>query len=283
MHCRGKHLNFDSHTHIMGILNCTPDSFYSESRRPNIKSAIETGLRMVEEGVDILDVGGESTRPGSKSVSIEEESKRVLPIIQELLHCVSVPISVDTTKSLVARKTLDLGAHIINDISALQFDPQMAKVVAEFSAGVILMHIKGLPQNMQKNPVYKNVVPEIKEYFLERIKFARQQGIRKEHIILDPGLGFGKRLEDNYTIINNLHKIKELGFPILLGPSRKSFIQKILDLPAEECLAGTAAIVTAGILNGAQIIRVHDVREMRYVAKVTDYLVQNNLKEFKDD
>jgi len=258
----------------MGIINCTPDSFYADSRQLDAQEAIEAGIRMVEEGADILDVGGESSRPGSDPVSNEEELSRVLPVLEGLLKSVDVPISVDTCKSSVARDALALGAHIINDISGLCFDSELGTVAAQFDAPVILMHIKGKPKSMQLNPGYVDVVNEIYEYFEERLKCAVEFGIKRERIVFDPGLGFGKRLRDNYEIVNGLRKFENLGCPILVGPSRKSFIQKVLDLPPEEAKEGSLALATAAILNGAQIIRVHDVKEMKRVAQITDFLVR---------
>lgn len=274
--CRNKILDLNSHTHIMGILNCTPDSFYSGSRNYSVDSAVERGIRMTEEGADILDIGGESTRPGARPISVEEESARVLPVIEKLLRQVDVVLSVDTTKSVVAQLALESGAHMVNDISGLQFDPELANVVANFGVPVIIMHIKGAPQNMQKNPTYENVLGEICEYFAKRIDYATSEGIDTAKIILDPGIGFGKRLDDNYEIINNLVKFTEFGRPILVGPSRKSFIGRVLNLPPEESLEGTLAMATAAILNGAQILRVHDVQQVKRAALVTDYL--SNLK-----
>ncbi len=258
----------------MGIINCTPDSFYAGSRRLDAQEAIESGIRMVEDGADILDVGGESSRPGSDPVSNEEELNRVLPVIEGLLKSVDVPISIDTYKSSVAKDALELGANIINDISGLGFDSELGTVAAQFGAPVILMHLKGNPKSMQLNPSYDNVVTEIYEYFEERLKCAVEFGIKKEQIVFDPGLGFGKRLRDNYEIVNGLREFENLGCPLLVGPSRKSFIQKVLDLPSEEAKEGSLAMATAAILNGAQIIRVHDVKEMKRVAQIADFLVR---------
>ncbi len=258
----------------MGIINCTPDSFYAGSRQLDAQEAIESGIRMVAEGADILDIGGESSRPGSDSVSNAEELNRVLPVIEGLLKSVDVPISVDTCKSSVAKEALASGAHVINDISGLGFDSELGTVAAQFGAPVILMHIKGKPKSMQLNPKYDDVVNEIYEYFQERLKCAVEFGIKKEQIVFDPGLGFGKRLRDNYEIVNGLRKFEKLGCAILVGPSRKSFIQKVLNLPSEEAKEGSLAMATAAILNGAQIIRVHDVKEMKRVAQIADFLVR---------
>ncbi len=274
INCRDKQLELSVRTHIMGIINCTPDSFYSGSRRLDPAGAIESGIRMVAEGADILDVGGESSRPGADPVSNEKELDRVLPVIEGLLKFVNVPISIDTYKSSVAKAALESGAHIINDISGLGFDSKLGSVAAQYDVPVILMHIKGKPKNMQMKPTYDDVVNEIYEYFEERLQYASGLGIKKEQVVLDPGLGFGKRLIDNYEIVNGLRKFENFGCPILVGPSRKSFIQKVLDLPSEEAMEGTLAMATAAILNGAHIMRVHDVKEMKRAAQIADFLVR---------
>ncbi len=272
LNCRGKILDLNTRTHIMGVINCTPDSFYPGSRTPDANAAVERALQMVEEGADILDIGGESSRPGAEAVPEDEEIRRILPVIKALRPKVNVPISVDTVKAGVARRAFEAGADILNDISALQFDLQMAELAARFQAPVVLMHIKGTPENMQSNPVYENVVAEIYQYFEARIAYAIAQGIKKENIILDPGIGFGKRLQDNYEIIRRLREFEKLGRPILVGPSRKSFIGRVLNLPADERIEGTLAAVTAAILNGAHIVRVHDVKAVKRAAVIADHL-----------
>ncbi len=261
-------------THVMGILNVTPDSFSEGGKFLNHQAAVEHALRMVEEGADFIDVGGESSRPGSDPISIEEEIRRTAPVIESIASRVSVPISIDTYKSEVARRALEVGATIVNDISALTMDEHMAEVVARPKATVILMHMKGTPKTMQIDPSYTDVVNEVKEYLADRIKLARSFGI--ERIIVDPGIGFGKTLQHNLELIRNLSVFRELGVPVLVGPSRKSFIGTILDLPVEERLEGTAAAVSACVLNGAHIVRVHDVRAMVRVVKVVDALKQAN-------
>ncbi|MFQ5769211.1 MAG: dihydropteroate synthase [bacterium] len=277
LNCRGKIIDLNSHTHLMGVINCTPDSFYAGSRNFDAKSAIELGIRMAEEGADILDIGGESTRPGAESVSEQEELNRIVPVISALLSVVDVPLSIDTYKAKVAQEALELGAHMLNDISALTFDPGMAAIVSEFNVPVILMHIKGKPKDMQKHPYYDDVIDEIFNYFEQRIQYALKCGIKFEQIILDPGIGFGKRLVDNYDIIKNLSIFKKLERPILVGISRKSFIGKVLNLPPEESMEGSIAASTAAILNGANILRVHDVKEMKRAAKITDTLTGKSL------
>lgn len=257
----------------MGILNVTPDSFSDGGRYLNHDLALTHGLRLTEDGADFIDVGGESTRPGSKPVSIQEEIRRVVPVIEELAKKVSIPISVDTYKSAVAEAALDAGAVIVNDISGLTFDSNMAKVIFSHRVTVVLMHIKGTPKIMQKNPTYENVTMEVKQFLARQARNAEQTGI--EQIIIDPGIGFGKKFEHNIQLMRELGMLTELGYPILVGPSRKSFLGVILDLPPQERMEGTAAAVTTSILNGAHIIRVHDVKEMKRVAMVTDALKSN--------
>lgn len=264
-------LDFSEKTCIMGILNVTPDSFSDGGLYFDKNKAVEHALRLVEEGADIIDVGGESTRPGSEPVSIEEEIKRTSPVIQAISKAVKVPISIDTYKAEVARRALDAGASMVNDISGLRFDPDMPKVVSEYKVPVIIMHIKGRPKDMQQNPVYEALIPEIMDYIRESIKIAADHAIPEDIIVIDPGIGFGKTFEHNLEIIQNLREFTLLGIPVLVGVSRKAFIGKILDnAPPTERIEGTAAAVTACILNGANIIRVHDVKEMAKAAKVAD-------------
>jgi dihydropteroate synthase len=264
-------LDFSQRTYIMGILNVTPDSFSDGGRFLNAASAIDRGIQMAEEGADIIDIGGESTRPGSEPLSIEEETRRTIPVIKTLAKETDVPIAIDTYKSGVARMALDAGAAIVNDISGLGFDPGMAKVAVEFKVPVVIMHIKGTPKYMQKTPVYEALVPEIMDYFRGRIRDAAESGIPADKIIIDPGIGFGKTFEHNLEIIHKLDEFTLLEKPLLVGPSRKAFIGKVLgDAPAGERLDGTAAAVAISILNGANLVRVHDVKEMVKVAKVAD-------------
>ena len=251
----------------------TPDSFSDGGRFLKIEDAVRCGIKMAEEGADIIDVGGESTRPGSDPLEIEEELSRVIPVIKALSKEIDIPISIDTYKSEVAQKALEAGAEMINDISALRFDPKMKEVVAEYQVPVVLMHIKGTPKNMQENPYYDDVIKEIIEYLKESIKMATDAGVQEGNIIIDPGIGFGKRLEDNLSILKNLKKFSILNCPILVGPSRKSFIGKILDLPAEERLEGSLAALTVSIMNGANIVRVHDVKESKRVAGLVDAIL----------
>ncbi len=264
--------DFSSRTHLVGILNVTPDSFSDGGKFYDVDSAVRHALQMVEEGADIIDIGGESTRPGSKPISVEEELRRVLPVIQRLVETIYVPISIDTYKSAVARKVLEAGAFIVNDISGLRFDPEMIDVIAEHKASVIVVHIKGTPQTMQQNPVYEDVMKEIKEYLQESISLAEKRGIQQ--IIIDPGIGFGKTLQHNLEIFRQLSEFGELNRPILAGPSRKSFIGAILNTPVDDRLEGTAAAVAVSIMNGAHLVRVHDVMTMKRIAKVTDAIVK---------
>jgi dihydropteroate synthase len=268
-----------SRTHVMGILNVTPDSFSDGGRYFNIEEAIKHGEKLVADGADFIDVGGESTRPGSEPISIEEEIRRVVPVVGALSKKVSVPISIDTYKSHVAEAALQAGAVIVNDVSAMKFDPKMAPVIAKYQASVVLMHMKGAPKTMQENPTYINVTEEIKQFLRDRADVARETGIRQ--IILDPGIGFGKKLEHNIQIFRELGSFTSLGCPLLIGPSRKLFLGTILNLPTNERLEGTAAAVTISILNGANIIRVHDVKEMKRVVQVSDALKPSSLLDLR--
>jgi len=268
--CRGKKLSFATHTLIMGIVNVTPDSFSDGNDYFEPQAAINRALDMQQQGADIIDIGGESTRPGSERISVQEELARVMPVIEELVQKLSIPISIDTYRAKVAEQALLHGALIINDISALNFDRDMASVAAQYDVPVILMHIKGEPKTMQENPYYEDVIQEITQYFEERIECALKAGIKRQRLILDPGIGFGKRVEDNYAIIRRLDELLSFQLPILVGPSRKSFIGAVSDLPPKQRLEGTLAAVTACALNGAHIVRMHDVHEVRRALDVAD-------------
>jgi dihydropteroate synthase len=264
-------LDFSQKTYIMGILNVTPDSFSDGGQYFDKSAAIKRAMQMAEDGADIIDIGGESTRPGSQPLAIEEELGRTLTVIEALTKEINTPISIDTYKSEVAKKALDAGAAMVNDISGLRFDPEMPKVVSAYRVPVVIMHIKGTPKDMQKNPVYEALIPEIMDYLRESIRSAKESGIAEDMIIIDPGIGFGKTFEHNLEIIHNLYNFTLLEKPVLVGLSRKAFIGKILgDVPAGERLEGTAAAIAISIINGANIIRVHDVKEMVKVAKVAD-------------
>jgi len=267
----GKKLfDLSQRTFVIGILNITPDSFYDGGKFSNLDEAVKRGIKMACEGADIIDIGGESTRPGSEPIGLEEELSRVIPVIERLSKEIEVPLSIDTYKSFVAKKALDSGASMINDISALRFDPEMKKIAAEYKVPIVLMHIKGTPKNMQDDPYYDDVMKEISSYLKESITIAKDAGIEEDKIIIDPGIGFGKRLEDNLNILKNLSILKTLEKPILVGPSRKSFIGKVLDLPPEERLEGSLGALAVAIFNGANLVRVHDVKESLRVAKLVD-------------
>jgi dihydropteroate synthase len=270
--------DFSKKTYIMGILNVTPDSFADGGIYFDKSSAIERAYQIVEEGADIIDIGGESTRPGSEPISIKEELKRTIPVIEAISEKIKVPISIDTYKSEVAKAALDAGASMVNDISGLRFDLKMPGIASDYKVPVVIMHIKGKPQDMQQNPVYEALIPEIIDYIRMGIIMATRAGVSEDKIIIDPGIGFGKTFDHNLEIINNLHEFTFLEKPILVGPSRKAFIGKILgDTPATERLEGTAAAVAISIVQGANIVRVHDVKEMLKVAKVSDAIKREKI------
>jgi dihydropteroate synthase len=275
--CRGKVLDLGSHTHVMGILNVTPDSFSDGGQYAEKNAALEHAREMVAQGADIIDIGGESTRPGSEPLTEDEETKRIIPVIERLSAEFEVPISVDTYKSSVAKKALEAGASIVNDISGLRFSNDMAKVIAAQGAAVVLMHIKGTPRDMQVNPLYRDVIGEIMEYLEESSGIALKAGIDRSRIMIDPGIGFGKTLEHNLTILERLDEFRSLGFPIVLGTSRKRFIGTVLDIAEpKDRVEGSAATVALGIERGAGIVRVHDVAYMTKVARMTDAIVKRN-------
>ena len=267
---KGKKWLLGKQTLVMGILNITPDSFYDGGKYLKKEEAVKKALRMVEAGADIIDVGGESSRPGSQPVSVNEELKRVIPVIKQVAKTSGIVVSVDTTKAEVAKQAIEAGAQIVNDISALRFDPRMAKICAEKKAGVVLMHMRGTPATMQTDVNYHDLMSDIFNHLEERIAFAIKAGIKRQKLAIDPGIGFGKSPEDNLKIINRLSEFKALGRPILLGTSRKSFIGKILGLDAKGRLEGSIATIAAGILRGASIVRVHDVKEARMAADMID-------------
>jgi dihydropteroate synthase len=264
--CREHSLSFES-VRVMGILNVTPDSFSDGGRFLDLESAVARAREMAAEGADIIDIGGESSRPGSEPVDADEELRRVAPVL-ERLRGDGLVLSIDTAKARVARAALDAGACIVNDVTALRGDPDMAALVAESGAGVVLMHMLGTPKSMQTDPRYDNVVRDIARFFEERREAARRAGIDDRRIVFDPGIGFGKTLEHNLEILRRLGEFLELGRPILIGPSRKAFLGRILGSEAGDRVEGTAAAVAASVLAGASILRVHDVRAMARVAKV---------------
>jgi dihydropteroate synthase len=253
---------------MMGIVNITPDSFSDGGRYLAVDRAVAQALALVEQGADILDLGAESTRPGATPVCEQEEMDRLLPVLSEVVKRTTVPVSADTMKSRVARAALDAGASIINDVTAMRFDPEMAQVVAQYGAAVVLMHMQGMPMTMQNAPRYENVVAEVGDFFEERIDAAERAGIAKSHIVLDPGFGFGKLQVHNFGLLNHLSVFSRFGCPLLVGLSRKAFLGKILDRPVQDREWGTAAAVAVAVDRGAAIIRVHEVAAMKDVVKV---------------
>ena len=258
---------------IMGVLNVTPDSFSDGGQFLSQTKAIEHAFRMVAEGADIIDVGGESTRPGAEAVSVDEELTRVLPVIKEVARKTDVPVSIDSYKPEVAEKAIQSGASMVNDIYGLRAKG-MAEVAAKYKIPVCIMHMQGTPRDMQLNPVYADVIKDIKKFLKTQAEYAIKKGVGKDQIIVDPGLGFGKTLEHNIQIIKKLKDFKKLGYPILIGPSRKSFIGKILDVPVNERLTGTIAATTICAMNSADILRVHDVREIRQAVKIVETVIR---------
>ncbi len=248
---------------IMGILNVTPDSFSDGGKFISLRTGYNHAIKMIEEGADIIDIGGESTRPFSNPVSVREELDRILPILKKIRSKSDITISIDTTKAKVAKEALLNGANIINDISGFSFDNQMINVAQQFNCPIVLMHIKGDPKTMQINPSYENVVNEIKDYFVSKINFLKQSGITKNNIILDPGIGFGKSVKDNFKILSNINEFVEMKYPILIGASRKSFIGKTLDTDVQNRLEGSLAANLFALQNGCHIFRVHDVMQTK--------------------
>lgn len=267
----------------MGIVNATPDSFYDGGLFQDAGQAVAHGLRLVEEGADILDIGGESSRPGADPVSGAEELRRVLPVVRELRSRTSALLSVDTTKPEVVQAVLDAGADIINDIDAVRLDTGLLKRVAEAGAGLILMHMKGTPRTMQAHPHYDDVVAEVRAFLDERLTVAQAYGVAAEAVVLDPGIGFGKRLEDNLALIMGLPSFAALGRPVLMGVSRKSFIGKILNAQPQDRLEGTIAASVVSLVRGAHILRVHDVRAVKRAALVADAILASEAPPPSDD
>lgn len=264
---RGRRLVLDRPM-VMGVLNVTPDSFSDGGRYLDSGAAVKHALEMVEEGADLIDIGAESSRPGAEPVSEAEELHRLIPVVQEVCRHVSVPVSVDTTKAAVARAAIEAGAAVVNDISAGQADPAMTGVVAEAGAGLVLMHRQGTPQTMQRAPQYGSVVDDVRDFLRGRMQAAEQAGIAADQILLDPGIGFGKNLEHNLTLLAGLDAFQSLGRPILVGVSRKAFIGEVLGRRTDDRLMGTAAAVAAALLRGARMVRVHDVKAMQDVVRM---------------
>jgi len=275
----GSHsLSLGNRTSIMGILNVTPDSFSDGGLFFSCDAAVAHGEKLAEAGADIIDIGGESTRPFSEPVSIEEEGRRVLPVIEKLAKRVSIPVSIDTTKASIARQAIESGASMINDISAMYRDPDMMGIAAKYGVPVVIMHMKGTPETMQISPHYDHLIKEIKTFLEKAIDRAEKNGIARSKIIIDPGIGFGKTVEHNFLIIKHIDKFKTLNNPVLIGPSRKSFIRNVLEgsqngdtrLEMPELETGTQAAIAAAVLNGAHILRVHDVAKARLTSAIID-------------
>jgi dihydropteroate synthase len=259
----------------MGVLNVTPDSFSDGGQFNEIDSAILHVDKMLKNGADIIDVGGESTRPGSKSVSADEESRRIVPIIKAIKNeYKDILISVDTYKSNVAEKAIEAGADFVNDISGLTFDDEMISLLAQSDIPIVVMHINGKPKTMQENILYSDLISDMKRFFIKQCDYAINSGIKEGNIIIDPGIGFGKTFDHNFTLLKRLKEFEDLGFPILIGPSRKAFIGDVLNLPSNERVEGTIATIVAGILNGANIIRAHDIKEIKRATIVTEKILK---------
>jgi len=278
----GRAIVLGERTLVMGVLNVTPDSFSDGGKFFRAADAVKAALAMERAGADILDIGAESTRPGSTGISAEEELERLLPVLAALRGQLKIPISIDTQKARVAEMAIGAGAAMLNDISGLKHDPKIAEVVARFSVPLILMHMRGTPQTMQKKPWAKDVLKDVSDGLRESVAVARRAGVRKSQIILDPGIGFGKSFAQNYELLAKLPSLARLGYPLMVGTSRKGFLGATLAsngklLPSDERIWGTAATVAASILQGAHIVRVHDVEEMVQVAKVADRVLKPSL------
>ncbi len=271
--CRAHEVEVGRRTLLMGVVNVTPDSFSDGGSFLEADAAIDHGLRLVADGADILDVGGESTRPGSDPVSSEDEIARVLPVIEGLVARTAVPVSVDTRKAAVARVALDAGAAIVNDVSAGS-DPELFAAVRDAGAGLVLMHMKGEPKTMQDEPTYHDVVAEVRGFLATRVDAATASGIDRGHLSIDPGIGFGKTLEHNLALLRDLARLRELGVPVLVGPSRKRFIGTLTGTEADDRVEGTAGAVAWCAAQRADVVRVHDVREMSRVVRVVDAIVR---------
>ena len=262
-------------TLIMGVLNVTPDSFSDGGLFENADAAVERALEIEREGADILDIGGESTRPGSESVSAEEELRRILPVLERLRGRIRIPISVDTSKSEVAEAAIEAGAEIVNDVTGLRNDPRIAEVARRRKLPLILMHMRGEPRTMQKQPFARHAVLDVKQGLRRAVAVAQKAGVEKRQIVLDPGLGFGKSYAQNFELVTRIDELAALGYPLLVGASRKSFVGRALGgVPKDERAWGTAALITAAILGGAHIVRVHDVAAMAQVARVADEILR---------
>lgn len=272
LRARNHRIPLESRVLIMGILNVTPDSFVDGGQYFDPSAAVDHAQAMIAQGADMIDVGAESSRPGAETIDEMEEMRRLKPVLRVLGSQTSIPISVDTRKASVAQMAIDSGAVMINDISALRFDAAMGQVVADAKAGLVIMHMHGTPQTMQQAPVYADVVHETKAFLADRMQAAQAAGIEAEQILLDPGIGFGKNIDHNLTLLRQLESFHSLGQPLMIGVSRKSFIGQLLDKPVEDRLMGTAAVVAAAVMHGAQVVRVHDVAPMRDVVRMAEVL-----------
>lgn len=261
--CGSSCLELGQRPYFMGILNVTPDSFSDGGQYTALDLASARARQLVAEGADIIDVGGESTRPGSRPVDLAEELRRVIPVIEMLRYQIKIPISVDTTKAEVARQAVAAGASIVNDISGLTFDPEMPRVCAETGAGVVAMHIQGTPETMQQDPHYENVVDEVRTFLARRLDELQASGIRRDALVIDPGIGFGKTAQHNVELLAAIPRLRDLGRPVLIGHSRKRFLAKVLGRPVEEKSFGTVGVSLASISLGADIIRLHEVAPSR--------------------
>jgi len=270
-----KKLNLTKKAALMGILNLTPDSFYDKGKYAQKEAALTRVKEMISQGADIIDVGGESTRPGATKVNVKKELKRVIPVIEKIKALFDIPVSIDTYKAQVARECIEAGVDMVNDISALRFDSQMKHIVAKYKVPLVLMHIKGTPKDMQDNPHYDSLMGEIISYLRESMRIAQEAGIDEEKIVVDPGIGFGKATEHNLEIINKLSELKGLGRPILIGVSRKSFIGKALDLPLSERLEGSLAAACLAVTRGARIVRTHDLKETRRAIDLAQAIIKS--------
>jgi dihydropteroate synthase len=265
---KGQTISFSDRPLLMGIVNVTPDSFFDGGRFLDPQAAVAHAWRLVEEGADLLDIGGESTRPGSVPVEETEERRRLIPVVTAVAKAVSVPISVDTSKAVVAKAAIDAGAVMVNDVTALRGDPAMVDAIVVSGVGVVLMHMQGTPRTMQKSPQYHDVVEEVEDFLAERVRFALERGVAKTQIMLDPGIGFGKTLAHNLDLLAQLRTFTKLGFPLLVGPSRKGFIGELVEQSVQDRAWGTAGAVALAVEQGAHVLRVHDVAGMKDVVKV---------------
>lgn len=276
---KGFRFAFGLRTYVMGVLNVTPDSFSDGGKYCDLQKAVRHAAEMANEGADIIDVGGESTRPGACDIGEDEEMRRVVEVVKTISKKVGLPVSIDTRKAPVAEAAIKAGACIINDVSGMKHDPRMAKVAARHGAAVILMHMKGSPRDMQADPQYHDVIADIIKSLKESVGLARRAGVKEEKIIVDPGIGFGKTLEHNLEILNRLGELKKLGRPICIGTSRKSFIGKVLNIEdPRDRLTGTIASSAIAVMNGANILRVHDVSQARSAARMADSILRIRMR-----